>query len=163
MQETRGCLTCVLVTQSCLTLCNPMGYSPPDFSLYRVLQASVLEWVAIPLSRGSSWPRDRTLISCIAGRFFTIWATGKSFFFFFGVWHRCIELRFAAVFHGRVFKHNVNSDPPPLFFLLLHFFFKQFYCSVLYLIGSYQTSNLCQPYRLIPFFPCTLSPHTHST
>ena len=107
---------------------QPYGCNPPDFSIYRVLQARILEWVAIPFSRGSSRPRDWTLVSCIAGRFFTIWATGKSFFFFFffSVWHRCIELRFAAVFHdGRVSKHNVNSDPPcPVFFLLLlHFFF----------------------------------------
>ena len=40
-----------------------------------ILQARVLEWVAIPFSRGSSWPRDRTEVSYIAGRFFLIWAT----------------------------------------------------------------------------------------
>ena len=43
-----------------------------------ILQASILEWVAMPSSRGSSWPRDRTQVSHIAGGFFTIWATGKS-------------------------------------------------------------------------------------
>ena len=40
-------------------------------------QARILEWVAIPFSRAFSWPRDWTWISCIAGRFFTIWATGE--------------------------------------------------------------------------------------
>ena len=40
-----------------------------------ILQARILEWVAIPFSRESSWPRDRTQVSCIAGWFFTVWAT----------------------------------------------------------------------------------------
>ena len=48
----------VLVTQSCLTLRDPMNCSPPDFSVHKILQARVLEWVAIPFSRGSSQPRD---------------------------------------------------------------------------------------------------------
>ena len=43
-------------------------------SVHEILQARILEWVAMPFSRGSSWPRDRTQISCIAGRFFTNWA-----------------------------------------------------------------------------------------
>ena len=51
-----------LVTQSCPTLCNPMGYSPPDSSVHGVLQARILEWVAMPSSRGSSWPKDRTCV-----------------------------------------------------------------------------------------------------
>ena len=55
-----------------LTLCNPM-----DHTVYGILQARILEWVAVPFSRGSSQPRDRTQVSHIAGRFFTIWATGK--------------------------------------------------------------------------------------
>ena len=65
----------VLVTQSCPTLCDPMDCSPPGFSVYGILQARMLEWVAIPFSRGSSQPRDWTQVSCISGRFFTIWAT----------------------------------------------------------------------------------------
>ena len=56
-------------------LCNSMDYSPLGSSVHRILQARILEWVAIPFSRGSSWPRDQTSISCIVGRFFTIWAT----------------------------------------------------------------------------------------
>ena len=56
--------------QSCLTLCDPMDCSPPGYSIHRILQARMLEWVVIPFSRGSSWPRGWTWVSCIAGRFF---------------------------------------------------------------------------------------------
>ena len=69
---------CVLIVQSCPTLCDLMDYSPPDFSVHGILQARVLEWIATPFSRGSSRPRDRSLVSCTAGRFFAVWATGKS-------------------------------------------------------------------------------------
>ena len=68
-----------LVAQSCPTLCDSMNCSPSGSSIHGVLQARILEWIAIPFSRGSSWPRDRTQVSFIAGRFFTIWATGKIF------------------------------------------------------------------------------------
>ena len=63
------------VTQSCLTLCNPMGCSPPGSSVHGILQARILEWVTIFFSRGSSQPRDQTQVSCIAGRHFILWAT----------------------------------------------------------------------------------------
>ena len=49
--------------------------SPPGSSVHGILQARILEWDAIPLSSGSFWPRDWTMVSCIAGRSFTIWAT----------------------------------------------------------------------------------------
>ena len=52
---------CVLKSlQSCSTLCNPMNCSPPGSCVHGVLQAEILEWVAMPSSRGSSWPRDWT-------------------------------------------------------------------------------------------------------
>ena len=56
----------VKVTQPCPTLCDPINYT-----VHGMLQARILEWVAFPFSRGSSQPRDRTQVSCIAGRFFT--------------------------------------------------------------------------------------------
>ena len=59
------------VTQSRLTLCNPMDYIPSGPSVYGIFQARILEWAAIPFSRGSFRPRDRIHVSCIAGRFFT--------------------------------------------------------------------------------------------
>ena len=61
----------VLVTQSCPTLCDPMGYSLPGSSVHGILKAIILEWVAIPFSRGSSRSRDRNQVSHIAGTFFT--------------------------------------------------------------------------------------------
>ena len=70
----------VKVAQSCLTLCHPIGCSPPDSSVHGILQARILEWIAISYSRGSSWPRDqiqprdRTQVPCNASRLFTIWA-----------------------------------------------------------------------------------------
>ena len=62
----------MLVAQSCLTLCNPLDCSPPGSSVHGILQARILEWVAIPFSKGSSRSRDRTWVSCTAGGFFTI-------------------------------------------------------------------------------------------
>ena len=55
--------------------CDHMDCSLPGSSVVEVLQARILEWVAISFSRGSSWPRDQTQVSCAAGRFFTNWAT----------------------------------------------------------------------------------------
>ena len=64
---------CVWVPQSCLTLCNPTDCGPPGFSVHRILQARILEWIDIPFSRGSSQPRDQTRVSDIASRFFNVW------------------------------------------------------------------------------------------
>ena len=62
-------------TQLCLTPCDPMDCSPPGSSVHGILQARILEWVAIPFSRGSSQLRNWTKVSCIVGKFFTTWAT----------------------------------------------------------------------------------------
>ena len=65
------CSSCCLVAQSCPTFCNPMDCSPPGSSAHATSQARVLEWVAVPFSRRSFQLRDRTQVTCIAGRFFT--------------------------------------------------------------------------------------------
>ena len=52
--------------QLCLTLCDPMDCSPPGSPVYGILQAGILEWVAMPCSRGSSWPKDCTHISYVS-------------------------------------------------------------------------------------------------
>ena len=62
------------VAQSCPTLCDPMDCSLPGSSICGILQARVLEWGAISFSRRSSQPRDRTQVSCIVDRRFTVWA-----------------------------------------------------------------------------------------
>ena len=61
------------VPQSCPTL-----WDPKDYRIHGILQARILEWVAFPFSRGSSQPRDRTHITCIADGFFTTWATKEA-------------------------------------------------------------------------------------
>ena len=60
---------CVFVAQSRLTLCNPRDCSPPGFSVHGVSQARILEWLAIPFSRGSSQPRDQIRVSHTGRRF----------------------------------------------------------------------------------------------
>ena len=55
-----------------------IDYSPPGSSVHGILQARILVWVAIPFSKGSSRPRDRTWVTCRSGSFFTIWATRKA-------------------------------------------------------------------------------------
>ena len=67
--------------QLCTNLCVPMDFSPPRSSVHGFLQARILEWVAIPPSRGSSWPRDQTHISmssALAGEFFTTSTTWEA-------------------------------------------------------------------------------------
>ena len=61
----------VLVAYLRLTLCDPMDCSPPGFSVHGILQARILEWAAMPSSRGSSQPRDGTRVPCTESEFFT--------------------------------------------------------------------------------------------
>ena len=63
---------CVLVAQSCPTLCDPMDCSPPGSSVHRIFQTNMLEWIAIHFSTGSSLPRDQTQVSHTAGSFFAV-------------------------------------------------------------------------------------------
>ena len=62
----------VLVTLSCLTLCDPMDCRPPGSSVYGILHTRILEQATIPFSRGSSQPRNWIRVFCIAGRFLTV-------------------------------------------------------------------------------------------
>ena len=71
------------ITQSCLTLWDPMECSLQGSSVHGIFQARLLEWVAISFSRRSSQPRDQTLFSHIASRCFTIWATREA--------HNCLK------------------------------------------------------------------------
>ena len=67
------------VAQSCPTLCDPWTVcSSPGSSVHGILQARILEWVAISFSRGSSQLRDQTQVSCIEGRCFNLWATREA-------------------------------------------------------------------------------------
>ena len=72
----------MLESVSCSVLSNSfetsMDCSSPGSSVHGILQARILEWVTISFSKGSSQPRDQTLVPCIAGRFFTVWATREA-------------------------------------------------------------------------------------
>ena len=61
-----------------VSVCDPVGCSPPSSSVHGILQAIILEWAAIRFSWGSSWLRDQIWVPYIAGRFFTIWATREA-------------------------------------------------------------------------------------
>ena len=63
---------------SCPNLCNPMDCSLPGSSVCGIFQARILEWVAMPSSRGSSWPRDRNQVSCTGRWILYHWANGGS-------------------------------------------------------------------------------------
>ena len=106
----------MLITQSCLTLCNPMNYSPAGFSFHETLQARILEWVAISFSRGSSQPRHWTLGSCIADRFFTIWATRKAPFSSVQSLS-CVQLFMTSWVAGRQASLSINNSQSLLKFM----------------------------------------------
>ena len=70
---------CIYVSRSVMSNSLwPHAHNLSDYSVHGILQAKILEWVAIPFSRGPSWPRDGTQVSYIAGRFFTIWASREA-------------------------------------------------------------------------------------
>ena len=69
---------CRCVAKLCLTLCDPMNYSPPVSSVLGISQARILQWVTTCFSRGSSRPSDGTQISCIGRRILYHWATWEA-------------------------------------------------------------------------------------
>ena len=85
----------VLVTQLCPTLCFPMDWSPPASSVHGILQAGILERVAISFSGVTSRCRDRTLVSCIIGGFFTSEPAGKARIFIntFQIHHVSVSIK----------------------------------------------------------------------
>ena len=87
----------VSVAQYCLILCIPKHCSPPGSSVHEIFQKRILEWVAIPFSRGSSQLRDLTQVSCTAGGFFTFWATIQ----FSSVAQLCLTLGPHGLQHAR--------------------------------------------------------------
>ena len=108
----------------CPTLCNPVDCGLPGFSVSGVLQARILEWVVIPFSRGSSWPGDWTQVSCIAGGFFTNWATREALRKHKHSYKEAYTLGTAKILGNhliQIIKENlfvkVNNHPPiPLFY-----------------------------------------------
>ena len=82
-------------------LCNPM-----DYTVHGILLARILEWVAIPFSRGSSQPRDQTQVSCITGGFFTSWAIRKSQYAEYITWSAGMDESQAGI---KIAETNINN------------------------------------------------------
>ena len=79
------CMCTHLVDQSCSTLCDPVNCSLPGFSVCGILQARILEWVAVSSSRGSSRPRDQTLVSYVS-------CTGRQIIYHYTTWEAFFDL-----------------------------------------------------------------------
>ena len=96
------------VSQSSLTLCDPMDCSLPGSSVRWILQVRILEGIAISSSRGSSWPKDRTHVygvSCISRWILYHWTTWKAHLYL------CLYLFCLSVlFIWRTLKHTTNSN-----------------------------------------------------
>ena len=128
-------ITCMLYyIASCPALCHPGDFSPLGSSVHGILQATILEWVAIPSSRVSSQPKD--WVSCILGRFSTIWVTREAW------WFLCLAL----LFHHDLL--NYRSQSAHIFHQYLHM---NFY--VIITVHSWtfiiKFSFLCQTYIYI--------------
>ena len=135
----------VLITQSCLTLCNPMDCSPPGSSVHRILQARALEWVAVPFS-SSPHPRDHTQGSRIAGRFSVVWATREDFSF-----ENSYNINVGSL---KVFPGSLRLS----LFLFILFFFK--FCSAAVTATVLSSSSLIHlPPQLLDYwlFPVYIS------
>ena len=100
------CCDCLLL-QSCPTPCSPIDYSPPGSSVHGILQAGILEWTAMPSSRGSSRPRDRIQVSRLAGCFFTHRATRGSHCFLPEA-----KLAHRSAHYCLAFGHSTNCPLP---------------------------------------------------
>ena len=99
-----------LVSQSFPALCNPMDCSPPRSSVHGILQARILEWVAMPSSRGSSQPRDQACVSHVAGGFFAIWATREAQIYAYAqLNHFAVRLKLSQRCKSAVDQHKVSK------------------------------------------------------
>ena len=101
----------VLITQSCLTLCDPMDCSPPGSSVHGIFQARILEWIAIFFSRRSFQPRDRTWVSYIAVRFFTNSPTREDQVFIRCIYLFCPGSKYIVTILGRLLFHRAIATP----------------------------------------------------
>ena len=100
-QNIRHACMCAKSLQLCLTLCSPLDCSPPGSSVHGILQARILEWVAMPSSRGSSRPRDRTCVSDVS-------STGRQVLYH---WHHLgsLDIRHGEVIHNDMLEISAHS------------------------------------------------------
>ena len=132
------CMMLCVCAQSCPTLCDPMDCSLPGSSVHGISQARTLEWVAIPFSRGPSWSRDQTQVSCTAGGFFTLWATREAPLSLHVPYFSCTN-RCAVTCHQALNLHFSNGEGCYYFFLYLFAIHipSVSSCFVLFLIHSF--------------------------
>ena len=132
--------------QSCPTLCDPMECSPPGSSLHGILQARVLEWVAISFSRGSSRPKDRTQVSRIPGRHFNLWATREAQLLGCKLCWCCLPL-YPYPIYNHHFRNILTTRPRHSRFDCLHYSLS--HGSANYQIPCFCCINLCWVERII--------------
>ena len=118
-----------------------MDCSPLDSSVHGILQTRILQWVAVPFSRESSRPRDRTCISHIAGRFFTIWATKEAPFY---TW-QCIYVNATLSIHPTLLFLHIHVHVSVLY-ICVSFLSRQIDSSVLFFLDStyHILMHICQ-------------------
>ena len=111
---------CCSVAESCPVLCDPMDCSPPGSSAHGIFQARILQWVAISFSRGSSWIRDQTHVSCIGRWILYHWATREALIWLLMFW----AFYFFQLYWGILDKYNCTY----LKYVTWWFHFKRPYC-----------------------------------
>ena len=94
-------LSICVVAKLCLPLCDPLNCSLPGSPVHAIIQARILEWVAISSSRGSSWSKDWTYISCIGMQVLHQWATSEA--------PKSVCFYFACTFIHIAFKLHIND------------------------------------------------------
>ena len=151
LSSTGFCFPCCLVTKLCPTLCHPMDSSLPGSSVHGISKDRILEWVAISLSRGSSRPRDWTLVSCIGRQILYHWATREALLplagcFFSPYWglRWCVywDPKQGSLGWGRLVKVYSNNTTHSMF---LWFFFCLlcFYCFIfVFISNSFSRRNI---------------------
>ena len=92
--------------QSCLAWCDPLECSLPGSSVHGILQARILEWIAMLFSRGSSWPRDWTQAPALQADFFTVWATREALYAEHMMWNAGLDESQARM---KIAGRNINN------------------------------------------------------
>ena len=126
------------VTQSCLTLFNPMDCRLPGSSVHGIFQARILEWVAISFSTASSLARDWTRVSCLAGRFFTTEPPGKPFVFI------DIVINFDILYIGIHYRNLISPRSLKLQLYCLRGAIRHFSSRPFLISGDKRQSTLCR-------------------
>ena len=144
-----------------------MGCSLPGSSVHGILHSRILEWVAISSSRGSSWPRNQTQISCIAGRFFPNWATREACIWILSkpvVFSLLILLDFSILFDpGGHFWSFWDLLPALLVFMTLTPWYFSLFLPMLFSLLSLLLTRLSFAFHILPSLPRERPQHSHQS